>query len=140
MTSLRKGLLKCVHLGVRFESPTEITRSGGVGNSCGAECIEIGFVTSFEFEVFKTLTIRQRVVGNVEHVIGLMIRKMKLQQLDVAINRIHEPALSSERMHQPEASITDGFAAISNLILDVACPKHRSVAAGFRFVFDAIEN
>jgi hypothetical protein len=42
-------------------------------------------------------------------------------------------------MHEPEASITDGFASISDLVLNVACPKHRSVA-GFRFVFDAIVN
>jgi len=101
VTSLRKGFLKCVHLGVRFELPTKISGGGRVGNSCCAECIEIGFVTAFEFEVFKTLSIRQRVVCDVEYMIRFVIRKVKLQQLDVAINRVNEPALSSKRMHQP---------------------------------------
>jgi len=139
VTSLRKGLLKCVHLGVCYKSPTEITRSGGVWNSCGAERVEIGFVTAFEFEVFQALSIRQGVVRDVEYMIRFVIRKVKLQQLDVAINRVNEPALSSERMFQPEASITDRFVSISDLVLNIACLKHRGIA-GFRFMFDAIDN
>ncbi|MEJ7591602.1 MAG: hypothetical protein WKF77_08640 [Planctomycetaceae bacterium] len=58
VTSLRNGLLKCVQPGVRFESPTKITSGGGVLNSRCAKRVEIGFVTPFEFEVFKAFSIR----------------------------------------------------------------------------------
>ena len=56
----------------------------------------IVFIAAFEFQIFEALSPSHRVVSNVEHMIGFMIRKVKLQQLHIAIDRVDESALLSQ--------------------------------------------
>ena len=119
----------------RLEAATEISRRRRIGNPLRPQRVEIRFVVAFVFEVFQTRPIGQRVVGDVEHVIGLVIRKMDLQQFDVSIDRLDQSAFASQRVHQPDAAVTDRLSAIGEFELNVACSKHGGVKI-LGFVFE----
>ena len=125
-------------LGV-FESTTEISRGGWIGDPLRTQRVEIGFVVAFQLKIFQTPPVTQRVVGDVEHVIGFVIGEMEMQQFDVSIDRLDQPALPSERMHQPDAAVTDCVCTIGEFELNVARPKHGLVAF-LGFVFDPFLN
>ena len=72
-----------------------------------------------------------------------MIRKVKLQQLHIAIDRIDESALLSQRVNQSDAAITNRLDSVRHFVLNVACPKHRGArfrVACFSLVPDASLN
>jgi len=57
--------------------------------------------------------------------IGFMIRKVTLQQLHIAIDRVDDSTLLSQRVHESDTSIADCLDSIGHFVLNVACLKHR---------------
>jgi len=62
-----------------IEAATEVTGSGGVGNSSHAQSIEISFVGSTIFQVFQTSSTGHQIQRDVEYVIGFIIGHVKLE-------------------------------------------------------------
>ena len=79
------------------------------------------------FDVLQTPAVGQRGVGDVQHVIGFVIGEMNLEQFDVAIDRLDQPAFTRQRMHQPDAAVTNRLRALGDFEWNVACAKHRFV-------------
>ncbi len=100
------GRMQRVNVRLAFEPTTEVARRRCVRNTLRSECIQIRFVASLLLEIFQTRSVRHRVESDVENMIGLVIRKVILQQFDVAIDGIDQSALPSHRMCEPDSSIT----------------------------------
>ena len=56
------------------EAAAEIAGRGGIGNAAGAEGVEEDFVVAAQFDVLQTSAVAQGVVGEVEDVIGFVVR------------------------------------------------------------------
>ena len=69
-------------------------------------------------QIFQAGAVGHRVVSNVEHLIGFMIRKMILQQLHVAVDGFDKSTLLSERMNKTNSTITGGRVSIGKLVLN----------------------
>jgi len=62
-----------VHLG---KSPTEVAGRGRVGDPLAAQGVEEHLVVAPQLDVFQPRPFAQRVVGQVQHVVRLVIRAM----------------------------------------------------------------
>ena len=56
------------------EAPTEVAGRGGVGNASRAQGVEKVFVGAAEFDVLQTGAVAEGVVGEVEDVVGFVVR------------------------------------------------------------------
>src|SRR3977135_3379828 len=65
----------------RSKTAAEIAGRGRVGSAVSAQGVEIDFVLAAQFQVLQTGAVAQRVVGEVEDVIGLVVGKMNLEQM-----------------------------------------------------------
>jgi hypothetical protein len=60
---------------------------------------------------------------------------MDMQQFHVSIDGLDQYAFASQRVHQPDAAVTDRLSAIGEFKLNVACSKHGDVTI-LGFVFE----
>ncbi len=68
------------------EAAAEVAGGGGVGDAARAEGIEEGVVVAAEFDVLEAGAVAQRVVGDVEDVVGLVIGEMDLEQVQALVD------------------------------------------------------
>ena len=89
---------------LRLEPPAEVAGGGRVGNPLGAEQVEIGLVLPPQFEIFQARASAQRVVGQVEHVVRLVIRQMHFEQVQPLVDLLGQSQLADQLMHQSDAA------------------------------------
>ena len=58
------------------ETAAEVAGRGRVGNSFGSQGIEVDLVVASQFEVLDSLAAGEDVEGNVQDVVGFVVRKM----------------------------------------------------------------
>ena len=71
----------------------------------GAQGIEVGFITPQQFQVFQAGSAGQQVVGDVEHVVGIVVGQMNLQQAEVAVDGLVKPEPLGQQMNGPDAAV-----------------------------------
>src|SRR5262249_1524242 len=71
---------------VDAEAAAEIASRRWIGNAFGADGVEKDFVLERQFDVLNAGAAAQRVVGEVEDVIGLVIRQVNLQQVEPLVD------------------------------------------------------
>ncbi len=71
---------------LRLEAAAEVTRRGGIRNPEGAQRVQIGFVLPPQFEILQAPRVAQRVIRNVQHVVGFVIGQMNLEQVQPLID------------------------------------------------------
>jgi hypothetical protein len=106
------------------ETATEISRRGGVGNSRGTQSVQIRFVLSPQFQVLQAPPIAQRVIGDVQDVVGLMVRQVELEQVQPLINRRRQTERPRQLMHKRDAAVSRADGSLRHLILDIGGPEH----------------
>src|SRR4051812_5910766 len=57
-----------------LEAPEEVASRGRIGDSLGAQGVEVNLVVAQQFEILQDATTHQEVIGDVEDVIGLEVR------------------------------------------------------------------
>ena len=105
--------------GGRIEAAAEVARRGGVGNAAGAQGVEVRLVAPQQFEVFQAGPSGQQVVGDVQHVVGIVIGQMDLQQAEAAIDGLVEAELLGQQMDGPDAAVGGRSRAFGDFIMDV---------------------
>jgi hypothetical protein len=75
-SSIINRIMQCVDVGLCFESATEVTCRGGVRNPRRANQVEVSFIVSFQLQIFQTSSATERIVSNVEYMIGFEIREV----------------------------------------------------------------
>jgi hypothetical protein len=107
------------------EAAAEIAGRGRVGDSLRAQSVEKDLVVATQLDVFQACAVAEGVVGQVEHVIRLVVRAMDLQEVQAAVDGLHEPDFPRQLMHHADAAHADGPHLVSQLHTDVAGCKHR---------------
>ena len=74
-----------------MEAAAEVTRSGGVGDSLGSQGVKIDLIVASQFEVFDVLAAGEDVEGNVEDMVGFVVRQMPLEEVKVAVDVLDKP-------------------------------------------------
>ena len=84
-----------------LEASAKVTCRGGIGDALGAEGIQEMEVLAAPFDILQTIAVAQRVVGDIENVVGLMIGKMKLEQVQVTVDGLDQAEASCQEMKAP---------------------------------------
>ena len=109
----------------RRESPAEIARRGRVGNPLGSQGVEIHLVVASQFQMLDPRAAGQNVVGDVQHVVRLVIGQMPLEQMQVPVDQIHQTALPRQQVHRADAAGRQTACAFRGFVLNVPCRQHR---------------
>ena len=100
------------------EAAAEVAGRGRVGDAAGAEDIQVGDVRAEQFQVFQTPAPGQQVVGNVEHMVAVVVGEVEFQQAEMAVDRLGESELADQQVHGPDAAGGHG-PPIGDFIMDV---------------------
>ena len=112
----------------RVETTAEVARRGGVGDAPGSQGIQVGLVATQQLQVLQTRPPGQQVVGDVEHVVGLVVGQMELQQAEALVDGLVEPELAYQEVDRSDAAMSRGAGAIAELVMDVGGGHDRPVA------------
>ena len=112
------------NLPVVLEPPAKISGGGRVGNPPGAQGVHIDFVVAAKFQVFQACAAGQHVVGDVQHVVGLVIRQMHLEQFQVAIEGLDQADEKDHLMNGADPRAVQPARAVGHFIVNVARREH----------------
>ena len=105
----------------RQKSPAVV----GSGIRSRAQGVEEDFVVAAQFDVFQPRAVAQGVVGQVQHVIRLVIGQMDFQQVHAAVDGLDQPDLLRQPMHHADATHADAPHLVRQLNTDVRRGEHR---------------
>jgi len=71
------------------KASAEIAGGGWIGDAAGAESVEEDGIIAAQLNVLQAVAIAQGVVGDVEHMIGLMVGQVNLEQVQPPINGLN---------------------------------------------------
>jgi hypothetical protein len=76
-------------------------------------------VVAAQLDVFEARAFAQGVVGEVEHVIGFVVRQRDLQELQAAVDGLDEPESARQGMDGAHASVSRAAVAVADFVMDV---------------------
>ena len=112
-----------------LEAAAEIAGRGRIGNAAGAEGVEEDFVVAAQFEVLQAGAVAQGVVGEVQHVVGLVIRQMDLEQVQAPVDGLGQAQLPDQQQHRADAAVSHAARALGDLDTGCCGRQHRPIAA-----------
>jgi len=112
------------------EAAQEIPGGGGIGDALGTQDIEIGFVVAEQLQVLQAGAAGQEVVGEVEDVVGLEVRHVPLEQVQVAVNGIGQVQLPHQQVQGADAAAVQPLRLVADLVVDVVIPEHALALLG----------
>jgi len=122
------------------ESPTEVSRGGGIGDPHGAQGIEVDLVVASQFEMLELVSPGQDVEGDVQDVIGFMVRQVPFEELKLLVERGDQPGPAGQQEHGTNTAAGQPPDPIGQFVLDVAGGDHGAFPLGPGTIFDAAEN
>src|ERR1700678_937436 len=123
-----------------YEAPTEITLGGGIGNSLGAQSVEIDLVVAPKFNVFNPLAAGDDVEGDVQDMIGFVIRQMSFEKVKVTIDTVDQANRSSQHENGADTAGTEPFDAIGVFVVDIGGGHHGFRLLGLAYILEAEAN
>jgi hypothetical protein len=120
-----------VHQGpdiVRPKATTEVPGCRRVRNRSGTERVQEDPVVAAKLDVVERPAPAQHVVRDVQDVIGLVVRPMDLQQLDVGIDPLVQPDAVHQVVHRPDPANSNRARSLRHF---VAHPPRRKLRAVF---------
>ena len=137
------GLIERVHqahdIGLK-KATTEVTGSGGIGNSFGPQGIEIDFVVAPQLEVFDPLTASEDVEGNVQDVVGFVIGKMDLEKVKIGVDVADQADPVRQQQHDTDAAGAEALDAVGQFVLDVGGGHHGYGPLGTGWLAESLVN
>ena len=122
------------------EPPAEIPGRGRIGDPLGAQGIEVDLVVASQFEMLELVSPGQDVEGDVQHVVGLMVRQVPLEQVEAVIDVADQSGLAGHQEHGADPAAGQPLDSIGQLVLDVAGGDHGTFPLGPGTILDATEN
>ena len=107
------------------EAAAEVAGGGRVGNPLGAQGVEEDLVVASQFDVFQPSAVAQGVVGQVQHVIRLVIGHVDFQQVQAAVDGVDQSDLLCQPMHQADAAGANAADFVGQFDANVRRCKHR---------------
>ena len=69
----------------------------------------------------------QDVIGDVQHVIRLVVRQMAFEQVQLLINRRRQTRLLGQPVHGPQTAVGESPGALGHLIMNIGRAEHGPV-------------
>src|SRR6266566_2723544 len=113
----------------RVESPAKVAGRRGIGNPPRAQGVEIDLVGAQEFQMFQARAAGQCIVGDVEHMIRLVVGHVELQQLHAPVDRLVQTQRFDQAMDQSDSAGGNGPTSLGQLVANVTRGEHRAIAA-----------
>ena len=107
------------------ETATEIPRRGRVGDQLRTHSVHVGGVMTTNLDVLQPRTATQRVVGQIQHMVGLVIGQVHLQQPQALIDLFGQAQLGHQPMHHPDAAIAHRVGMSADLVVYRCGGEHR---------------
>jgi hypothetical protein len=98
----------------------EVAAGCRVRNALGAQPVKEGFIIAAKFDVLQPHSIEQRVVGQIQNVVALVIGKVFLEQMQARVDLLAQPKLVDHQMDRADAPAVYRPALVSHLIADIA--------------------
>jgi hypothetical protein len=108
------------------KATTEVARRGGVGNPFGAQRVQIDFVVTPQFDVLQSLPAGQNVVGDIQHMIRLVIRQMPLQHMHMTVDVLNQSTFLRQQMHTAHPAGCQTAGALPDVVPNVGAGQHGS--------------
>ena len=86
---------------VLLKATGEVPAGGRVRNALGARPVEEGLIIAPQFDILQPHSVEQRVVGQIQHMVALMIRKVLLKQMQPGVDLLPQPSLLTIRWIAP---------------------------------------
>src|SRR5439155_6496085 len=106
----RPRLIDGVHQGhdIGFGEPAaEVARGGGVGDAPGTQGIEVDLVVAPQFEVLDPLAAGEDVEGDVQDVVGFVVRQVSLEEVEAAVDVADQSGRARHEEHGADAAGTE---------------------------------
>jgi hypothetical protein len=82
------------------------------------EGVEEGGVVAAQLDVLEARAVAQGVVGDVEDVVGLVIREMGLEQVQALVDGLGQAESVGEHVDGPDAPVGDGPVPVRDVVVD----------------------
>jgi hypothetical protein len=118
-------VLQVVHLIGRLEAAAKVPGRGGVGNAAGPQGVQVRLVVAQQLQILQAAAPAHHVVGDVQHVVRLVVRQMDLEQVNPPVDQADQVDLAGQQVNGPDAAAADGPRAVGHVVVDVAGRQHR---------------
>ena len=105
------------------EAAAKVASGGGVGDAASAQGIEEGCVVAAEFDLLQAGAVAQGVVGDVEDVVGFVIRQMQLEEMEAFVDRLDQAHTPGQGMERSDSAAADGLCFVGDFVVNVAGRK-----------------
>jgi hypothetical protein len=103
------------------KTPAEVTCGSGIGDTLGSKGVEEVDVIAAKFDVLEAIAVAKGVVGEIENVIGFVVRHVDLEEMKLQVNGVNEADATAEQMKGPNTAVADAMHPLTDFIVDVAC-------------------
>jgi hypothetical protein len=107
------------------EPAAEVPRGGRVGDQIRAQRVHVGGVMPQPLDVLQPGAAAGHVVGEVQHVIGLLIGQVHLQQGQTVVDLLDQAQLGHQPMHRGDPPEAGGIDVPADLVAHRARVQHR---------------
>ena len=87
----RVGYLHQIEDIALLKATGEVPAGGWIRNALGAQTIEEGLIIAPQLNVLQPHSVQKRVVGQIQHMVALMIRKVLLKQMQPRVDLLPQP-------------------------------------------------
>ena len=78
---------------------------------------------------FQALASGQKILGDVEHVVIVVVGQVDFQHAETEVDRLVEPELADQQVDQPDAADGRGLRAVGDLVMGIDDRHNRPVAS-----------
>src|SRR5208282_3705791 len=122
------------------EAAAEIPGCGGVGDTHGAQGVEVNLVVAPQFEMLNFLAAGQDVVGDIQDMVGFVVGQMPLEEMEIAVDIADQPGPASQQVNGTDSASGETLDAVRQFVVDVGSGHHRFFAFGSWPILDALED
>ena len=101
------------------EAAAEVAGRSRIGDAAGTQGVHVRLVAAQQFQVFQTRAARQKIVGDVQHVVRLVVGEVHPKQLQAAVDGLIQAEFLRQEVYGRDAAGPGCLGAIGDFIVDV---------------------
>ena len=106
------------------ETAAEVPGGGRVGNSLGSQGVEVNLVITPQFEVLDSQAAGEDIEGDVQDVVGFVVRKVPLEQMKVAVDLLDELDSLGHLKNGADAAGAESPDTVGVFVVDIGRGHH----------------
>jgi hypothetical protein len=103
-----------------FKATSKVPAGSRIRNALGAQSIEEGLIIAPQLNILQPHSLEQRVVGQIQHMVALMIGKVLLEQMQPGVDLLPQPQFVDHQMDRADAPAVHRPGLLGHLIMNIA--------------------